>query len=394
MKKLITLILISSLYCLSYANAANVNDYLEPNYQNNLRNFGDASKGSAYDLGTSWVRSAFDYEGGYAPTPGDKIDSITVYKGDDRIKGMRISYLYAEDVNMGAVDGSNLREETLAADEYIKTIKIYTKDDGRLARLRLWTENGRELYWGSNNSYQYKMNPYTFPNDQVLVGFWGTAEYNKIWSINLITAGLLELEYVGITWHDDQIESTSQPQITYSSNVGINDTSLQQSKQLHLALANGYTVTDEYSTTAGITVGMSVTIGSELKAGVLSLTESATWSTTASLSTTIGQTQSEDQSFTQTFVETLTVDAYTIAAMKGINTKYTADIPYTITYRNPYDNQTFEVNGSIEDVYYSTGETTWSNIGSVDADSGRLSIDAEWLDAFGQYDGTYSQDYF
>lgn len=393
-RKILTLLLIS-LFCFTSAHAADVNDYLTPNYHNNMRNFGDPTKGTAYDLGTSWVKSAFDYDSGYAPTPGDKIESITVYKGSDRIKGIKIAYLYADDVNMGAIDGSNYSTETLALDEYIKTIKIYTKKDGRLARLRLWTENGRELYWGSNNGYKYKMaNPYTFPNDQVLVGFWGTVEYDKIWSMNLITAGLIELEYVGITWHDDRITSTSEPQLTYSNNIGINDTGLIQSKQLRLGLTQGYSISDSYSNTAGITVGMSVTHGSDLKAGVLTLKESATWSTTASLSTTIGKTEIDNQSFTETHVETLDVDAYTIAAMKGVTTQYTANIPYTITYRNPYDNAIFEIDGTVKDVYYSEGETNWSDIGTIDEASGRLSIDAGWMDIFGHYDGTYAQDYF
>ena len=395
MRKYIFTIFASTLIFISTAVANDVMDYLTPNYQNNLRNFGDPTKGSAYDMGKEWVKSAFDYDEGYVPTPGDKINEITVFKGGDRIKGIRIGYLYAEDETMGAVDGTNYRTETLDPDEYVKSIKIFTKDSGRLARLYLWTQNGRQMAWGSNNGYKHKMeNVYSFPNDQVLVGFWGTVDYDEIWSLNLITTRLIELEYVGITWHEDHISNSSQEMVTYSSNIGINDTNLVQSKQMRLGITQGYSVSDSYSTTAGITVGMSVTVGSEAKAGILTLKESATWSSTASLSTTVGSSSTDNQSYINTMVETIAVNPYTIAAMKGINTIYTADFPYTITYQNPYDGAQFEVNGVVNDVSFSEGESFWSNIGTVNPDSGLLNIDTEWLENFGHYDGTYAQDYF
>ncbi|WP_299492043.1 hypothetical protein [uncultured Shewanella sp.] len=98
----------------------------------------------------------------------------------------------------------------------------------------------------------------------------------------------------------------------------------------------------------------------------------------------IGESATNNETNSVTYVETLDVAPYTISAMKATNYQQTATYPYTITYENPHDGETFEVKGQVEDMTITIGDTIWSDIGAIDPDSSLCTIEDGWLDAFGE----------
>ncbi|WP_299492041.1 hypothetical protein [uncultured Shewanella sp.] len=147
MKKTLIAALLSTLPI--YAMSADVTDYLTPSFNNQLY-LGDATKGLSFDTSSTWASYATNENGDLSATPGDKITKVTIYKGNNYLKGIRITYLYADEATVGDTNGDGHPEE-LDIDEYIDTVQFNVKDNGRLSRLYLWTQEGREIHWGISN---------------------------------------------------------------------------------------------------------------------------------------------------------------------------------------------------------------------------------------------------
>ncbi|WP_298771513.1 hypothetical protein [uncultured Shewanella sp.] len=362
--------------CLLFSNFVSadiISDYLTPNHNSSVYT-GKSSKGSSFDLSTGWTETQ---------KPGDKIKSITIYSNNaEYIKGIKIDYLYSEDMTVGNVNGSGTTK-TLGGDEYVEKVRFYQKNEGSISRIRLWTNLGNELYWGSSNGWD-KWNEQAFSYGRALVGFWGTASDSKIWSISAVNAKPLTLELQNIEF-DQTVNVGNAEQAFLSDNVASNSTSTEQSMQVRLTYTEGESSTDSWSSTQGVSATMGVKIGVDIKAGgFATVKEEWSYSVTTSFSDTVGASSSTSDSSSTTTVASLVVPSKTIYAMKANVYQSSAAFPYTATYLNPWDNKTFTFKGQIDQATSIRTFTQWLEIGYID-DNGNSYIYDEYQNDWGDY---------
>lgn len=370
MKKIITLL--SCLLIAPNALADIVSSYLTPNFNSSVYT-GKSSKGSSFDLSSSWTANQ---------KPGDKIKSITVYKGSNYIKGIKIDYLYSEDTEVGST-GSNGSTKSLGGDEYIEKVRFYQKNEGSISRIRLTTNLGNELYWGSNNGWD-KWREQAFSYDRVLVGFWGTASDSKIWSISAVNAKPIKLQFQDIEF-DQTVTVGNSEQAFLSDSVAANGTTSDQSMQVRLTYTEGESSTDSWSSTAGVSATMGVKIGVDVKAGgFATVKEEWSYSVTTSFSDTVGESTTENNSTSTTTVASLNVPAKAIYAMKANVYQSSASFPYTATYKNTIDNQEFKFKGQLDNATSISTYTQWLEIGYIN-DSGDNIIYDQYQNDWGNY---------
>lgn len=366
--KIIALTAISILPAfLSYADN-DVTDYLDVKYSGMIVG---APSGNEYDTST-----------GLDDIPGNKISSLTVYYNGKYLTGLKVDYLYGDSVLAGS-DANTATTITLAPNEYITSGTLYrTFDDNDFV-------SGLTLNTSEDNSYNlgkttgsdggsgftmyesYSGEVYGY----VIMGFKGTSDGSTLNSISLVYGYPLELEYSGIEF-DDDVTIGSATSAFLADSVGINATSAEQSTQVSVTYSKTDSSTDSYSSTAGISETMGVTISTEAKASaIVSVSENWEYSYSISLaySETVGSSETESSSTSYTDSATMNIPAKSIYAMRRVVKSSTASFPYTITYTNPWDGAEFTVEGSIDNATAMSSYNEWLEIGYVD-DSGNYQI--------------------
>ena len=333
--------------------------------------YGKTSKGNDYDMCDSFKNTA---------TPGDKITSITTYSNNaEYIKGIKINYLYAGEETAGNTNGSG-STKSLAGDEFITGWRFYKKSEGSISRIRLYTNLGNELYFGSSNGWDKSIEISEIAVDRILVGLYGTAASSKIWSIAPCYTDRFDLEFQSIDIDTSQIALENQESMVIADRAASNNTSVTQPRTVSLAYSVGESSTDSWSDTKGVEVSMGVTVTSGIKAGaVVEASSSVSWSLseTVSFSETVGGEASTDNTTAVTDSITLNVPANEVYAVREVLYYGTAEIPYTTVFTNPYDNKEFSFTGVVEQASFSKGYTQYLDIGDIDSD-GNVSIDEEY----------------
>lgn len=343
------------------------------------QSFGKSSNGSDFDMCDNYMNKRM---------PGDKITSITAYSGDERIKGLKIQYLYADDELVGKTDGSGT-EKLLGGTEYIQGWRMYKKNADNISRIRLYVEDRhdgstRELYFGSNNGWD-KWQSYDLAIDtRSVVGFAGTASDSKIWSIYPCIGDRLDLEEVDVEIHWDQISDYSGTKTYFGERLLQNASSLTQGDTAEVWYVDGKSQTDSWTETLGVSVTAGVSLTEGYKVGVPGTVEQSgsitfNFSETFNASTTVGEDTTVNNQTTEKEAMPANVPAYglMLARMEVQNSE--VDIPYTTTVRNPHNNEEFEFKGVISGSDYSNSIKRWDEIGKTYPDRYEIYESYEWV---------------
>ncbi|WP_299005166.1 hypothetical protein [uncultured Shewanella sp.] len=362
----------------SYAYADNdVTDYLNVNYSGMI--VGNPS-GNEYDTST-----ALD------DIPGNKISGLTIYYNGHYLTGLKVDYLYGDSVLAGS-DSSTATSITLAPNEYITSGSLYRTfdDDSFVSGFIFNTSEGNSYDLGKTSgdvagsgftmyeSYSGEVYGY------VIMGFKGTSDGSALNSISLVYGYPLELEYSGIEF-DDNVTLGSATNAFLADSVGINATSAEQSTQVSVTYSKTDSSTDSYSSTAGISETMGISVSTEAKTdAIVSVSEKWEYSYSIALaySETVGSSETESSSTSYTDSATMNIPAKSIYAMRRVVYSSTASFPYTITYTNPWDNAEFTVKGSIENATAVSSYNEWLEIGYV-KDDGTYYLDPNYTDDYG-----------
>ncbi|EAQ66041.1 hypothetical protein MED121_02480 [Marinomonas sp. MED121] len=341
--------------------------------------FGKSSKGSDFDMCDSYMNTRM---------PGDKITAITAYSGDERIKGLKIEYLYADDELVGKTTGSGT-QKLLGGTEYIQGWRMYKKNADNISRIRLYVEDmhdgsTRELYFGSNNGWDKWQSYDLAVSTRSVVGFAGTASDSKIWSIYPCIGDRLELEEIGVDIHWDQISEHSGTQTYFGERLLQNSSSLQQGDSAEVWYIDGKSETDTWTETLGVSATAGVSLTESYKVGVPATVEQSgsitfSFSETFSASTTVGENVTNSTQTTIKEAMPANVPAYglMLARMQVENSE--VEVPYTTTVRNPHNNEEFEFKGVISGSDYSNGIKRWDEIGKTYPDRYEIYKSYEWV---------------
>ena len=394
MRKITTIALLTSaLFIPQYASAdsdATVTDYLN-------------SENSSWSVGNTTGTSFDTYTEAANEVAGDQITSITVY--DSRlfaassvgeIIGMKVDYLYGGSSQIGG-ELTNSTTITLDTNEYITSGSFTysgTDDDDRIVAMTFNTSEGNTYTVGETSSVlssstttNWSLSEDTSDN-WALFGFYGTYD-NYINSLGIISGKGLKLEYQSIEF-DDDVTLGSAEQAFIATSVAANGTEIEQSKTLSTNYTKTDSSTDSYTYTAGMSLTMGVSVSYEVKyAGIASVSAKWDYSVTDSFSETVGETSTSSTSTSYTDSDTLAVPAGSIYAMKTTVYSSSASFPYTITYRNTYDDATFEVEGQLDNATAIDTFTAWLNIGVVN-DDGTYTIFDDYQADWGDYDTSSS----
>lgn len=341
--------------------------------------YGKASKGSDFDMCDSYMNTRI---------PGDKIMSITSYSGEERIKGLKIDYLYADDEEVGRTDISGYTK-LFGATEYIQGWRFYKKGDGNISRIRLYLKDmsdnsTREVTFGSGNGWN-KWQSYDLAIDtRSVVGFAGTASDTKVWSIYPCIGDRLELEEIGVEIHWDQITEQADTKTFFGERLLENSSSLQQGDSTEVWYIDGASETDTWTETLGISVTAGVSLTESYKVGVPATVEQSgsitySFSETFSASTTVGENTTTSDQTTVKEAMPANVPAYGLMLARIQVENSEVDVPYTSTVLNPHNNETYEFEGVISGSDYSNSRKRWDEIGKTYPDRYELYQSYEWV---------------
>ena len=341
--------------------------------------YGKSSKGSDFDMCDSYMNTRI---------PGDKIMSITSYSGEERIKGLKIDYLYADDEEVGRTDISGYTK-LFGATEYIQGWRFYKKGDGNISRIRLYLKDmsdnsTREVTFGSGNGWN-KWQSYDLAIDtRSVVGFAGTASDTKVWSIYPCIGDRLELEEIGVEIHWDQITEQADTKTFFGERLLENSSSLQQGDSTEVWYIDGASETDTWTETLGISVTAGVSLTESYKVGVPATVEQSgsitySFSETFSASTTVGENTTTSDQTTVKEAMPANVPAYGLMLARIQVENSEVDVPYTSTVLNPHNNETYEFEGVISGSDYSNSRKRWDEIGKTYPDRYELYQSYEWV---------------
>ncbi|ASP40481.1 hypothetical protein CHH28_18195 [Bacterioplanes sanyensis] len=335
--------------------------------------YGKTGKGSNFDLCDSYFNTK---------QPGDKITAITAYSSNvEYIKGLKIEYLYAPTEEIGKTSGSGKRL-TLEGDEFINKYRFYKKNEGSISRIRLWTNTGSELYFGSSNGWD-KWQEVTIANRHAVTGLFGTysTSSGKVWSLGACGARPSKLDFVDLTFDTSQATVKNSDQFFYAEALAKNYTPTTQSASVNVGYWRGESNTDTWSETRGVSATMGVKITQGIKVGeAVQASSSVEWSLseTISFSETVGGSASENTTQRVDYNAAVNVPGYTVYALRVKVNHGEADFPYTATFKNPYDSKTFTFKGILKDSNYSGAELEWLYVGDIV--NGNIVIKDEYLD--------------
>ncbi len=328
--------------------------------------FGKSSKGSDFDMCDSYINTR---------VPGDKIAAISSYSGEERIKGLKLEYIYADDEEVGRTDISSYRK-VIGSTEYIQGWRFYKKGNGNISRIRVYLKDmsdnsTREITFGGNNGWD-KWQEYNLSIDtRSVVGFAGTASDTKVWSIYPCVANRLELEEIGVEIHWDQITETSDHSKTFfGENLLKNNSSLIQPSSTEVWYSEGEKESDTWTETMGVSVTAGVSLTESYKVGVPATIENSgsitfSFSETFSASTTVGETSEINNQSTvkQTIGANVPAQGVMVARMQVDFAE--VEVPYTSTVRNPHNGDEFEFKGVISGSDYSNAVKEWDEVGTI-----------------------------
>ncbi|WP_020407641.1 ETX/MTX2 family pore-forming toxin [Hahella ganghwensis] len=378
----------------SQAFASDLLDYyFDINYRSDIV-YGKTSKGSDFDMCDNYKNKR---------RPGDKITAITTYSGDERIKGIKIEYLYADTETVGSTGGSGYRK-VLGHTEYVQKFRFYKKRDGNISRILLTAKDmtdssTRELYFGKGNGwYKWYENVIGYSH-RSLVGFAGTAGDSKIWSIYPCAGNRLTLEEVGVEIHWDQIsESSDDQKVFFGERLLTNNSTIEQSDNTKVLYSYGSRESDSWTDTLGVSVTAGVSLTQGFKAGVPSTLETSgsitySFSETFSASTTVGYTEEVNEQRTIDEWMAAYVPAHTVMVARMSLEYGEVSVPYTSTVRNPHDGKQFKFKGVISGSDYSNARKRWDEVGKVYGDRYEIYRSNAWvIDYYGLENATLIDD--
>ncbi len=353
-------------------NGGSVNYYESESY-------GKTSNGSDFDMCDNYINKR---------TPGDKITSITSYSGSERIKGLKIEYLYADDETVGKTSGSGYTK-LLGGTEYIQGWRFYKKRKDNISRILLTVKDmndnsTREIYFGQGNGWHKWQSNVVGYSSKSIIGFAGTASDDKIWSIYPCTGSRLDLEEIAVDIHWDQINEHSDTKTYFGERLLQNATSLVQGDTAEVWYIDGKSETDTWTETLGVSATAGVSLTEGYKVGVPGTVEQSgsitfSFSETFNASTTVGENETNSSQTTIKEGMPANVPAYglMLARMQVQNSE--VEVPYTTTVRNPHNNEEFEFDGVISGSDYSNGIKRWDEIGKTYANSYEIYESYEWV---------------
>ncbi|WP_444905879.1 hypothetical protein [Microbulbifer sp. SSSA008] len=344
-------------------------------YFNTSDNGGTLRYDTIFQYGKSGNGSDFDMCDSYVTTriPGDKITAITSFSGDERIKGLKLEYLYAGDEEVGKTTISGYRK-LLGATEYIQGWRFYKKRDGNISRIRVYLKDmadnsTRDITFGGNNGW-YKWEEYHLSiGTRSVVGFAGTASDSKVWSIYPCVADRLELVESGVEIHWDQIvETPNNTRTFFGERLLENSGSIAQNDSTEVWYTDGKSETDTWTNTMGISVTAGVSLTEGYKVGVPGAVENSgsitfSFSETFSVSTTVGETSTKSNQETVKDAMPSNVPAYGLMMARMMVENSEVEVPYTTTVMNPHNGDEFELSGVIKGSSYSNARKRWDEVG-------------------------------
>jgi len=376
-------ILASTLVCISNLSLAqeDASYYLTPTQSSWLEG-NSLMHATSYDTTDDWSDTV----------PGDKITSITFSYSNarDEMRGVTVKYLYGGEFNTGGYGGSN-HTINFAENEYIVDGWIQSgnndSNNRRICKMHVDTNLGNSYSYGPNCSakeYTY----FDIPDGQALVGFWGTGS-DALYNAGIVYAEPLKLQLQGVSF-DTPEESTTLASFLGTA-VLSNDTSLEQSMQYRTTHSETTGYSDTWTETYGIssTMGYSVTESIKVEAfSTVSLEASVTasWSLSGSWAETVGTSTSNASTDSVTTVGSLNVPALSIYALKMNVYNSEANVPYTVTYINEWDNEAFYVYGEVKNASIANSYIQALDIGYITEDGTSIIYD-EYYDEFSDYIG-------
>jgi hypothetical protein len=343
------------------------------------QSYGKSSKGSDFDMCDNYINTRM---------PGDKITSITSYSGSERIKGLKIEYLYANDETVGKTSGSGYTK-LLGGTEYIQGWRFYKKGKDNISRILLTVKDmndgsTREIYFGQGNGWDKWQSNVVGYSTKSVIGFAGTASDDKIWSIYPCNGSRLELEEVAVDIHWDQINEHSDTKTYFGERLLQNATSLVQGDTAEVWYIDGKSETDTWSETLGISATAGVSLTEGYKVGVPATVEQSgsitfSFSETFSASTTVGENTTTSDQTTIKEGMPANVPAYGLMLARMQVQNSDVEVPYTTTVRNPHNGDEFEFEGVISGSDYSNGIKRWDEIGKTYSDRYEIYQSYEWV---------------
>jgi len=352
---------------------------------------------SSWTEGNSDVVVTYDTSDAWSnTTPGDKITSITFeYSNNhDEMRGLTVDYLYGGSFDTGGDNGGSDHTIHLALNEYIIDgwIESGKNSSGnrRVCRINVETNLGNSYTYGPNCSSKI-VTYFDIPDGQALVGFSGS-NGKAIFNAGIVYAEPLKLQLQGVEF------GTLEESITLASFVGTsalaNYTSLEQSMEYRTT----HSETTGYSDTWTETFGISSTYGFEVSQSMkvsafetvsLEASVKESWSISGSWAETVGTSESNATSESVTTVGSLNVPTLSIYAMKMNVYNSVANVPYTVTYVNEWDNEEFYVYGEVKNASISNSYIQALDIGYITEDGTSIIYD-EYYDEFSDYVGLSS----
>ncbi|WP_299006837.1 jacalin-like lectin [uncultured Shewanella sp.] len=347
---------------------------------------------SSSSVGTQYG-SYFNTKNDPANIPGNKIRSITIYEDGWNIDGIELEYSLGGSSLIGKKT-SKKTTATLDDDEYITSGTFYATPDKlsnksmkRLTRINLTTNKGKGIGKGRSDS-RSKVTSWSTPDNRGVIGFYGYFK-DSINKLGVVSDRLIDLELVSVDFDPNYISEVtySEPTfVTEQTGIGRNNTNINQSLTLGFQYNETASYTDTYSETAGITKSMGYSISADVKFDAfIGVSNSYNEVISDAFSTTIGKSSGESTAKIQTVSTPIVVEAKTATAAEITIVSNKVTYPYTVTYRNSYDDKTFTVKAEITGEHVLRADVEWTNVGYYNDDN-ELIIYDEYQAVYGDYD--------
>ncbi|WP_299011404.1 hypothetical protein [uncultured Shewanella sp.] len=347
--------------------------------------------------------NTFDtYHQGSYVSPADRITSITFYEtvvGMGMMIGMKVDYAFGGSSMVGSSAGRE-RVVTFHANEFITkgqftSLELNGKNDTIISHVELSTNYGNRYQSGLNllgdiagtkttwelspqNTRKTFFTPYVPAEIDYLpwavFGFKGTDDGDYIRSLGVIAGSPIELELVNISYNDVSIHNADR---AFLANIAeVNATDNDTSVSVTYSQNNTSTLTNTFTDTRGIKTdfkfGYSVTAGNK---AVAEVKKSFDIGLSLDFKETIGETSTNTTTETLSITRSTTVPAKSIVAMRMSVFSKTGSMPYTMTYKNPYDDSTFDIGAEIEAAVSVESFNSWLQVGYVDDNGNNVIYD-------------------
>lgn len=367
MKSLILLSMVASSMCiLTPSFAASVNDYLKT----------AKVARCGLDSGTN-----FDFKPSLQSVPGNKIMTITVgyntlpipFISLGYITGVKLDYLYGDSVSTGAFN-QETKQIDLDFNEYVSSVKLWKGSDvadeleNRVVKLQFTIDNDEQITIG--NSHQNTKSSCWWASehvsDRMLYTLHGYTENGILSSLGSYIYNPLELIWQSTEFHVERMTETSPQTTFFSETAGINYSSVGQSITTQVSVEESDSFSNSWSETSGISSTMGITVSASASyAGLAEVSTELSASVTQEESYTVGEEFSESSTSSQSQSVTMNVPAKTIMVAKTTVYYKNGVLPYTMTFKNTWDDNTFEQEGYLENSYVQQSFTSWLEIGYI-----------------------------